>query len=184
MNQWKIKIFSLIFLNFFFIWIFYFLLTNSNSNKQNIKEKICTLPTEKNKEEKYLIPSIIHQTWKNTTIPEHWKEAVNSWKNLTTFNFTYYLWTDEKNREFLKENFPWFLKTYDSYPYHIQRVDSIRLFLLYKYGGIYADMDIGRKKSSSINDFRSFEVFIYNILLLNRYRLYYLKHNQLVFLMI
>src|SRR5690606_15288628 len=43
--------------------------------------------------------------------------------------------------------FPWFLETYDSYPYDIQRVDVVRYFLLYKYGGIYSDLDIAPRHS-------------------------------------
>jgi len=42
----------------------------------------------------------------------------------------------------IKRVAPWFLPTYDNYPYNIQRVDSSRYFLLYQYGGMYVDMDI------------------------------------------
>ena len=43
----------------------------------------------------------------------------------------------------LQTEYPWFLQTYASYPYNIQRVDAIRYFILHKYGGIYIDLDIG-----------------------------------------
>ena len=42
-----------------------------------------------------------------------------------------------------QNEYPWFLSTYISYPYDIQRVDAIRYFILHKYGGVYVDLDIG-----------------------------------------
>lgn len=51
------------------------------------------------------------------------------------------LWTDDKSREFIATEYPWFLETFDSYPYPIMRADSIRYFVLAHYGGIYVDMD-------------------------------------------
>lgn len=53
------------------------------------------------------------------------------------------LWTDEGSREFIAEHYPWFLDTFDGYTYPIQRADVIRYFILYHYGGIYLDLDIG-----------------------------------------
>lgn len=53
------------------------------------------------------------------------------------------LWTDAASRDFIAENYPWFLDTFDRYPYNIQRADAIRYFVLYHYGGIYMDLDIG-----------------------------------------
>jgi mannosyltransferase OCH1-like enzyme len=57
------------------------------------------------------------------------------------------LWTDETSRRFIQENYPWFLSTFDSYPYSIQRADVIRYFVLYHYGGFYVDLDIGCRRS-------------------------------------
>ena len=51
------------------------------------------------------------------------------------------MWTEEASREFLSTYFPWFLETYDGYPYPVQRVDTVKYFLLLHYGGIYLDMD-------------------------------------------
>lgn len=45
-----------------------------------------------------------------------------------------------------QEHYPWFLPTYLAYPYAIQRVDVIRYFLLYHYGGVYIDLDMGCNK--------------------------------------
>ncbi len=86
-------------------------------------------------------PRIIHQTWKNTTVPAKWAESEREWKRLHP-TWEYRLWTDEMNRELIATEFNWFLPTYDSFAYPIQRVDAVRTFILWKYGGIYSDLDI------------------------------------------
>jgi inositol phosphorylceramide mannosyltransferase catalytic subunit len=53
------------------------------------------------------------------------------------------LWTDEGSRDFIAEHYPWFLDTFNGYRYPIQRADAIRYFVLFHYGGIYFDLDIG-----------------------------------------
>ncbi|KAF8914002.1 nucleotide-diphospho-sugar transferase [Gymnopilus junonius] len=58
-------------------------------------------------------------------------------------DYEYMLWTDAGSREFIAEHYSWFLDTFDSYTYPIQRADAIRYFVLYHYGGIYIDLDIG-----------------------------------------
>lgn len=51
------------------------------------------------------------------------------------------MWDDEDCRSFVKTNFPDFLETYDAYPYPIQRADAFRYLVLFKEGGVYADLD-------------------------------------------
>ena len=46
--------------------------------------------------------------------------------------------------------FPQFYDMYIEYPYDIQRCDAFRYFVLYKYGGIYLDLDIKCKKNLNI----------------------------------
>ncbi|KAF4635813.1 hypothetical protein G7Y89_g2290 [Cudoniella acicularis] len=53
-----------------------------------------------------------------------------------------HFWTDASAESFITTNYSWFLPTYKSYPYPIQRADAIRYFLLYHYGGIYLDLDL------------------------------------------
>lgn len=89
-----------------------------------------------------LIPKIIHQTYKTTAIPEHWKDGQKSCQDLNP-DYQYILWTDEMARDFIAEQYPWFLKTFDSYPFPIERADAIRYFILSHFGGIYIDLDDG-----------------------------------------
>ncbi|VZH89530.1 unnamed protein product [Fusarium fujikuroi] len=70
-------------------------------------------------------------------------------------DFEYKLWTDEGAREFLKEEFPWYLDTWDNYPFPIQRADAIRYFVLYHFGGIYMDMDTYCNSSFPVDQIES-----------------------------
>jgi mannosyltransferase OCH1-like enzyme len=92
-----------------------------------------------------LIPKIIHQTYKNETIPDVWREAQQSCLDLhqPEDGWEYMLWTDVKMEEFIKNEYPWFLETFEGYAYPIQRADTIRYFVLAHYGGVYIDFDDG-----------------------------------------
>jgi inositol phosphorylceramide mannosyltransferase catalytic subunit len=89
-----------------------------------------------------LIPKLIHQTYKTVDIPEGWQAAQKSVIDLHP-DYEYVLWTDEMAHDFIKENYTWFLPTFEGYPYPIMRADAIRYFVLYHYGGIYIDLDNG-----------------------------------------
>lgn len=104
-----------------------------------------------------MIPKIIHQTWKTKNIPEQWKHAVHSCKTVNK-GFKYILWTHETMDQFVKKYYPDFYKIYKTYEYHIQRCDAFRYLVLYKYGGIYLDMDIICKKN--LNDLLPYDLVL------------------------
>jgi mannosyltransferase OCH1-like enzyme len=87
-----------------------------------------------------IIPKIIHQTWKNEDIPEYLRNLVSSWKELHP-GWRYILWTDEMNIDFIKKYFPDFLDQYNNYDFQIQKVDAVRYFILYQFGGVFIDLD-------------------------------------------
>ena len=106
------------------------------------------------------IPKIIHQTYINETIPERWAEPVQQCLEMhedyeykvrvasdrwcvTAARLTggTQLWTDASSRKFIATEYPWFIDTYDNYPYPIQRADAIRYFVLAHFGGTYIDLD-------------------------------------------
>lgn len=86
------------------------------------------------------IPKIIHQTWKNESIPVQLINCVNSWK-ANHEDWKYILWTDEMNYNFLEKHYPLFLPIYNNYESAIQKVDAVRYFILYHFGGVYIDLD-------------------------------------------
>lgn len=89
------------------------------------------------------IPKIIHQFWegKNGDPPRDillkfagtWKEENPNWE--------YRLWNCKTSEPLLLEYFPWFIDRYNSFRYDVQRWDAIRYLILFKLGGVYADMD-------------------------------------------
>ncbi|KUJ17407.1 uncharacterized protein LY89DRAFT_696850 [Mollisia scopiformis] len=102
---------------------------------------------------KMLIPKIVHQVFHdwghvgegregNETMPEDWEEVRRGCVERNG-GWEFMLWTEIKSREFIRENYPWFLDTYDGYRFPVQRVDTVRYFLLRHYGGIYLDLDNG-----------------------------------------
>lgn len=92
-----------------------------------------------------LIPKIIHQTYKNKSIPAVWKGAQKSCIDLhpPEDGWEYKLWTDDMMDEFIEQEYVWFLDTFRGYRYPIQRADAVRYFALNHYGGIYIDLDDG-----------------------------------------
>jgi len=86
------------------------------------------------------IPKIIHQTWKTKILPFPFNELSSTWLESHP-DWEHIIWTDEMNRDLIKDCYPEFLEKYDGYPRNIQRVDAFRYFVLKKYGGVYVDMD-------------------------------------------
>ena len=110
---------------------------NENNDEEEEEETSCTMRIEK----------IIHQTYKTRdNLPEQWKDTPEKWQELHP-DWTYMFWTDKSMREFIALEYPWFLETFDSYQYPIQRADAIRYFALYHYGGVYSDMDLQPKEN-------------------------------------
>ncbi|KAK0446464.1 glycosyltransferase family 32 protein [Desarmillaria tabescens] len=91
------------------------------------------------------VPRLLHQTAKTDILLEKWRSVSLQCRNLMP-DYEYMLWTDESSRKFINEHYPWFLRTYDGYRFPIQRADVIRYFVLYHYGGVYYDVDIGCKR--------------------------------------
>jgi len=88
------------------------------------------------------IPRILHQTYKSkVALPAAFEKSHKTWVEMTP-NWKHRIWLDHENRAMVKAHYPWFLDTYDSFTHVIQRVDAARIFMLHRFGGVYADMDI------------------------------------------
>lgn len=91
---------------------------------------------------------IIHQVWFDTITNKRDAKKTyiklkiyrDSWKikNPTWFHME---WSKNLSDKFVKTCYPEYWNCYIKYPYEIQRCDAVRYFFLYRYGGIYADMD-------------------------------------------
>lgn len=87
---------------------------------------------------------IIHQMGPSdkTLWDPKWAKCQLSWKTMY-HDYEYKYWTDDLIDTFMKTNYPEFYNSvFIKYPKKIQRIDASRYFILYTYGGLYADMDV------------------------------------------
>lgn len=89
------------------------------------------------------IPKIIHQVWEGRTepkMPTRLRILARTWQEQNS-DWEYHLWNGEEMDELVEKHFPEYLAMYNSFPYNVQRWDTIRYMILYVYGGIYTDLD-------------------------------------------
>lgn len=87
------------------------------------------------------VPKIIHQLWKDSNIPAHLKLMQQSVVRHHS-DYKYMFWTDELLNDFIRSNYPGMWDFYDKgIEYIIQKIDFVRLLLVYHYGGVYLDLD-------------------------------------------
>jgi mannosyltransferase OCH1-like enzyme len=102
--------------------------------------------------DKYLLGQkgrIIHQIWVYGIIPSR-RETMKQYKKLKIYRDSWKIknptwchieWNKEMCNDLMKNIYPEHMEMYKKYTYEIQRCDAIRYFILYRYGGWYADMD-------------------------------------------
>jgi len=112
-------------------------------------QNLCMTAQTANAARGVRIPKILHQTYKHTNLPPGLNQFHNSWLQMTP-DWEHHIWTDSDNRALVAEHYPWYLSLYDSYRVAIQRVDAARIFILHRYGGLYADLDIEVLQDPSI----------------------------------
>lgn len=82
------------------------------------------------------IPKKIHQIYVGNPVPEKCKILQKTWQKYHP-DWEYYLWTDKEIDEFGLRN----RDLYDATPNLAQKSDIARYEILYRYGGLYVDMD-------------------------------------------
>ncbi|KAI4953701.1 hypothetical protein J4E91_002549 [Alternaria rosae] len=101
------------------------------------------------------IPRTIHYIWFERIYPNHEGSSggpsigFGSPKLCREHNPSYEIrmWNATSAREFLSTEYAWFLPTYDGYRYPIQKVDALKYFALYHFGGVYMDLDVACRRS-------------------------------------
>ncbi|KAI9006038.1 nucleotide-diphospho-sugar transferase [Gaertneriomyces semiglobifer] len=107
------------------------------------------------RKEDMIIPPIIHHIVINmkTEVPETWVAAREACMQLHP-DWTFMYWDDQRAVDFIRKEHGWFLETWQSYKYPIQKADSLRYLVLYTYGGTYLDMDLQCRRP--LDAFRKF----------------------------
>ncbi len=81
------------------------------------------------------------QTWKTEKMSAEWEQCRQSLLANLPDDWTYVFFTDEQMFRFVKNEFPDVYDNFVQMPYGVQRADVLRYLWLYKYGGIYLDLD-------------------------------------------
>ncbi|XP_064634917.1 uncharacterized protein LOC135492392 isoform X1 [Lineus longissimus] len=88
-----------------------------------------------------IIPHRLHQLYKDENIPKDYQRFIKSWIKHHP-KWEYWFWSDQDARRLIMDYYPEHLVMYDSYSNNLLRSDAARYFILYHYGGVYADMDM------------------------------------------
>lgn len=88
------------------------------------------------------IPRILHRTWKaEDPAPYGWTDEESACFQKDMHGYYLCDWTETDMDKFIASEYPEFLPTYNSYPYHTQRLDAARYFIVNHFGGLYLDLD-------------------------------------------
>ncbi len=88
-------------------------------------------------------PKIIHQIWiseNGKNMPKNWEKSPIEWKKYHS-DYIYILWDLNTALDFIEKYFPNYLQIYKNFKYVVSRCDMLRICIIYKYGGIYSDLD-------------------------------------------
>lgn len=86
------------------------------------------------------IPRIVHQLWKDRSIPARWEAAQRSVLKYHK-GWEYRLWTDALMDAHVREHHPDLYAVFAGMNRHIMRVDVFRYVLMHDFGGLYCDLD-------------------------------------------
>lgn len=87
-----------------------------------------------------MIPKIIHQTYKSVNLPPTFAKCQLAIRELHP-EFEYKFYTDDDMYSEIKTYFPEYYENFNNLPRMIMKIDMFRYFIMYRYGGLYADMD-------------------------------------------
>lgn len=90
-----------------------------------------------------MVPKIIHKLapdrdkWSSL-----WEQCDESWhKHFPDNEYEYKYYSDSDIDNYIREHFPQYLPFYNDIPFHIIKIDLVRFCILFREGGIYADLD-------------------------------------------
>ncbi len=98
------------------------------------------LPPREKLEYEQEIPKIIWQTMKSNQVPAFMKEYADTWIDNNP-EYEYRFCDDDDMIDFISSDFPAYLEAYKKIKYGASKADLWRYLIMYKYGGVYADLD-------------------------------------------
>ena len=89
-----------------------------------------------------MIEKNIFQSWHTKQLHPLVQQKINSFKELNS-DYSYYLYDDNDMDDFVNQHFSGEIsELYNKLNIIVAKVDFWRYLVLYKYGGIYLDMDL------------------------------------------
>jgi mannosyltransferase OCH1-like enzyme len=88
-----------------------------------------------------MFPKILSQTWKSARLPERAAALQRGWRTQNP-DVEYRFYDDAACRAVIAEAFPQFLADYDRLPQPVMRADVFRYAVMFRDGGVYADIDM------------------------------------------
>lgn len=88
-----------------------------------------------------MIPQLISQTWRSPSLPDGIQALCDGWKRLNA-EFEYRFFTDDDCAKVVEDVSPEHLKAYLSFRHPVMRADYFRYAVIYRDGGLYADIDM------------------------------------------
>jgi len=98
------------------------------------------LPVRDKMEYEQRIPKIIWQTMKTNLVPDFMNNYAATWIRENP-EYEYRFYDDDDIIDFIKSDFPAYLNAYNRIKYGASKADLWRYLIIYKYGGVYADID-------------------------------------------
>jgi len=107
------------------------------------------------------VPKILHQMYKSRTefsqlfggYVRNCHDSNPNWKHV--------IWTDDDFSPFVKQYYPQFYDIFDGFPHFIQKLDTIRYFILHQFGGVYLDADVeclGHDLDEWVSEFSQYDI--------------------------
>jgi len=85
-------------------------------------------------------PKRIIQNWKTHNLTTDFLHFTDSWRSINP-GYNYTLYDDKESERIVQDEFPEYLELYQLVPNGAMRSDIFRYLMIYKYGGVYADID-------------------------------------------
>ncbi|XP_013382708.1 uncharacterized protein LOC106153359 [Lingula anatina] len=87
------------------------------------------------------IPLVLHQVWTNVNVPVAFSSVMKTWVT-NQGSWRKYFWEWKDVDKLVAATHPEFLEVFRSLPSHQMRLDIFKYMLMYRVGGVYADIDM------------------------------------------
>ena len=88
-----------------------------------------------------MIQKNVFQTWKTQNFPQKIEKILNKNRKLNP-DFKFHIYTDDQLLDFVKSNYDSeIFNAFEKLKHPVARADMWRYLILFKYGGVYLDID-------------------------------------------